>query len=900
MSTSLKSDRTPTAPHAADTSAVVGFPSGPPQVPLFKGTQYVGNLLGLADTIVEIIYEALPSTTFTMRSGRSVADTFGLSELSLAQDWLAAYPAVGNPHDAPTPSVLWTTLFDFIQLRTDSEEDAISLVWSVRIWLSQTLDEADEHPPDEVLFRFHLNVITGLMAVNSPDSLLSDELSLADIVQIGNFLYRFRTTFATVLEYSFPELDFAEPLSTRGDDGWSLDVEAVVEVELPSDPADFLNWTLTKTGAELFLHFDRIVLDDATGLALTNPNRDDDGQLRFPFGGSVGDLTVSDVVVNVSIRGELGGATSLSIGPYHKYREAFFTERSTSPCAPCASESLIDLSLSVGSVDLDLNSTALAVLVGLLLIPGEEAATDIADAIKSGLEDLDDFGDVGDAVAGAVAPFLPDAAALHTHDFYKPFTDEHVPFVYDGLRIEGEGQGIHILNDAPEPDDPDTSGDGGPNHLPEPEDLDPVILDEELPLGASNGLPRDILVHAELPVVDAGDPLPKGAGGFSPLGDFVLAADQRPRYLAQLDAAAGISPLREAASRLWLDGVPPAAIAWIRESDVDRKARKVGGRPVSAATLASLKRLSASEEVPRGSFLFATSSQWPATSGTLTSLLVPLENPEATAGRFLEPGPIRFPLQYQLESPLAGRKGSTIDPSWVGLSVNVVAVTNALEVLVASDTLGQSGTVANGDEEIPFRVDLETSQLTVRVDLSGEEDARPVVSIGGITVLFDEEGEASTYTVACKVPMEAFKPDHGGLPDDAIHAFVYNRSQMAAITGGQITDDAYLDQLVYRYFVHLRFVSTHATLTTFTRTAGPVLGSSASAGRATSGSIPTGPDDGIEGVTLQELLLARTARAVLAPAFSVPVVFDPYYARSPVIQSYDAREGWLNVYETHS
>jgi hypothetical protein len=40
--------------------------------------------------------------------------------------------------------------------------------------------------------------------------------------------------------------------------------------------------------------------------------------------------------------------------------------------------------------------------------------------------------------------------------------------------------------------------------------------------------------------------------------------------------------------------------------------------------------------------------------------------------------------------------------------------------------------------------------------------------------------------------------------------------------------------------------------------------------------------------------------APLAEAFTAPVIFDPFYAESPVIQSYAANGGWLNVYETYT
>lgn len=863
----------------------VGFPlEGPPQVPLFKGTQYVGNLLALADTVTELIYELLPSTSFTLRSGRSVGETFDLSELSMATKWKDEY-IVSNPHESPDPSLFWTTLYDFVRVRAG--DDTLAVLLLINQQLTSAVDEADGNANYPVLFRFHLKVVDALLD--------REELSFPDVLQVSTFLYRFRTAFAAVVDYAVPELTFTEPLPGQGADGWSLDVDAVVQVHLPARAADFLTWTLTGTGIEIYLHFDRIVLDDETGLALVNPHRNNDGQTRFPFGGSVGDLTLHDVVVNISVRGELGRATALPIGPYHRYRPAYFTQRSTDPCEPV--ENLIGLSLSVGSVDLNLKGTALTTLVRLLLIAEGDAEEEIAGAIENGLDGLDDFGRVGDAVAGAFVPFLPDVAVLHTHDIYRPFTTEHQVLTYDHLQIEGDGRGIHILNRAPEPSDPDSPAPGGPPPPDSPPDFD------QLPVRGSNTLPVDVLVHTVRATPGAGDALPPGAGGHSPAADLVLAPDQRARYLAGLEAASGLTPEQDAAVRLWLDGVPPRAIAWIRDTDVNRRTRRVAGRRVSAETIASLDRLVAGAARRPAAFLFASSPQWPSTNATLTSLLAPLER-ISRHGTARRPAArtLSRPLQFELKSPLARRKGSAVDPLWVGLSVNVVAVTDAIEVLVASDTLGQSGSIEYGGEEIPFRVDLEAGRPTVRVDLSGQRDSRPVVSIAGLTVHLDEERQPATYTLECQAPMEAVKPDPGCLPDDAIGAFVFNRSCVGSVTdGGRITDAAYLDQLVYRYFVHLRFLSANASVTSLTLTAGQHVGGRVAARTANPEPVPDpGVDDHDVHVTVQELILRQVVQAVLAKAYTAPVVFDPYYARSPVIQSFDAEDGWLNVYERHS
>jgi hypothetical protein len=46
-------------------------------------------------------------------------------------------------------------------------------------------------------------------------------------------------------------------------------------------------------------------------------------------------------------------------------------------------------------------------------------------------------------------------------------------------------------------------------------------------------------------------------------------------------------------------------------------------------------------------------------------------------------------------------------------------------------------------------------------------------------------------------------------------------------------------------------------------------------------------------------LLTEAVRSALAQVFPIPVVFDPYYAQAPKLQSFEANGGWLNVYETY-
>ena len=356
--------------------------------------------------------------------------------------------------------------------------------------------------------------------------------------------------------------------------------------------------------------------------------------------------------------GELAPRADLELGPYHTYREAFFREFD--------GDDLITLSLSVGSVELTLDASVLTAAFFFVTALQDDPVGVLEDVIEWGLEGLDDFGAAGRLMADAVSPFVPTVAALQTLDYFKPFTGVHTPYEYRSLFIEGDGRGIHLLNEASEPrEDP-------------PEGPGPGFPDDD------DTIPRDP------PILDHGDPLP-GSGGGSPRANStpVPRAEEIPALLTQLEAA-GVSPLQEATSRLWLDGVPPEEIRWIPR----RGHRPAGSADRRSAGLAGDAGQRRAPGQGRRRWRGLPVRRQPGLAlgrGTLGTATQPFsERPDLRGG----PGRRRDggPLPVRAESTLARSRGTSVDPFWVGLSANVVAVQRSLEVLVASDTLAHEGT----------------------------------------------------------------------------------------------------------------------------------------------------------------------------------------------------------------
>ena len=149
---------------------------------------------------------------------------------------------------------------------------------------------------------------------------------------------------------------------------------------------------------------------------------------------------------------------------------------------------------------------------------------------------------------------------------------------------------------------------------------------------------------------------------------------------------------------------------------------------------------------------------------------------------------------------------------------------------------------------------------------------------------------AQGTTTAFRVPGESYLAVLDALYDvgDRIR-MVPNRQEggaafMAAawgkLTGQPIADASYRDDLLYRHFVYVEPDGEGPTLTGF-----ELLGGN--------------PDRVFKDGVQPERVLAAALGSVWENIGRVPVLFDPFYALGAAIDSFDASDGWLNVYERY-
>ena len=105
------------------------------------------------------------------------------------------------------------------------------------------------------------------------------------------------------------------------------------------------------------------------------------------------------------------------------------------------------------------------------------------------------------------------------------------------------------------------------------------------------------------------------------------------------------------------------------------------------------------------------------------------------------------------------------------------------------------------------------------------------------------------------------------------------------MTEGTFFSHLYRDDLLYRHFLYLEALSDAAVLHSQTLVSGNpdvLFGGQAPA-----------PED-------LTLVLTMAVRNAWSSVERVPVVFDPYAALSPTIESFEAKDGWLNIYERYA
>lgn len=834
----------------------------PPQVPLFKSTQYFDNVLELADLIAALIYEQLPSKNFTLRGGNSIATLTGFSELSITTTWNGQYKELLTDPNAKL-SLFWQSIYDYINGSVHDAHTTAEALSLIHLYLNNVVQQAKGDTSYPVIYQLQLAITAGYLPTSS---LLRQYLTFDQLISLLNFLHSFSQTLATVLHYQIPKLSYEFPLDDKPT-GWKLDVDAAIEIQLPATSEKFLTWLVQNKGFSLYLHLDSIAITDPNGLALiTEDNKQN--KSRFVFGADQA-VVFKGVVLALNISGELAKADKQPMAPYHMLREAFFIERDH--------EDLVDISLSIDSLTLNLTDPVLNAVFSVL----DWAYTTVAkqtleDAIRNGLEAMHDFGGIATTLNDAVfAPLLPGAMALESHDFYLPFVKKRSAFTYDKLYIGSSDGGIHILNKAPEPGT--DSGGGGGIHFPPTDGVpDPPIYD-----------------HAD-PVSGSGGP-----AGWSPFDDLVLTEPRRTELKSKLDTMTGLAPEQEAATRLWLDGFPPRSMCWLQNEDVDSKAGTVYGKPASPKTIAGLGQLISANGGRQNSFVFSSSAPVRPAAGTmLATAAAPLK--DGIEPPNLQPVPSPPAVQYAEESTLATSKGSNVDPFWAGISINAVVMQNICLMLNDSDVFVRSGTVQDLGSDLPFR-NVEKASPSISIDLSGKNDKRPVAKISGLVVKLGDPVQV-TYQLEFSSPLEVVKPEPNCLPDDTLSTIAYNRSCIEGMTDSKFTDQACLD-LLYRYFCCLQFVSDEAVVTEATLTDGkPIHAESSQDG---SGKKPGPPDPagGIPDLPVvhigDSVILTEVVKSTLSQVPAIPVAFDPYYGQSTKVQDFEAKDGWLNIYETY-
>ncbi|HET6343916.1 MAG TPA: hypothetical protein VFH51_03240, partial [Myxococcota bacterium] len=419
--------QTQAQPHPARATAPAEGPAGgrgdrdvSPQAPRFKCTHYVGNYLDLAGILVRLVYQILAERrVFTLRSSDTVGSAFGINTLdvvtTLATEPLVAKDFTVPEEDVPRLTPFWRSVYDLARLRTG---DHIAAALACR-WIHTAMNEAISQPLPwyrSLLEQVQTNILLGWDELQNVPA-FAGSFTYETLLALLSVIHDLETLIDKLLAFSFEDLYVpkAEILDFPLVDETFLRLDGVYRVTIPEKPEDLLR---SGGGDDLWitLHLDEVVLADESELTIFNPKRKKpDEEWRFPLGGSIGDIALKGVDVTVKVRGDLGEATAKPFGPYHRYRDAFWTDRNGA--------NILRQSVRVDEVDLNLHVTAFTVLLGVLAVATQgaeavEAIEKLERAIKAGIEGLDDLGGAGDAIRDGLLKVIPNASAVQTHDFF--------------------------------------------------------------------------------------------------------------------------------------------------------------------------------------------------------------------------------------------------------------------------------------------------------------------------------------------------------------------------------------------------------------------------------------------------------------------------------------------------
>ncbi len=836
----------------------------PPQVARLKVTHYIGNYLEIAEIVVAVIYDLLQDRrTFTLTSNTRVRGAFDISEADILARWSDVEDTTLDLMTPDNAHVImeqpfWSVLFDFIYAST---HDLIATRLALRfIHAAMVAALADAKFP--VLFQFQLNVLDQWFQVH--DTPTGEAFTFDMLLKLLQAIAAMREIITKILDFSFEDLSFKQKIKIGQEIEYevTLEVEGVVRITLPEDGEDLLTWSFAGHTFSLTLHFDKVTMADESEFALI-ADAALLGELRFPFGGSLNDLSFIGVSVSIAMLPELSPDHTEAVGPYHRYRDVYFVDRE--------GESLGETTIRVASVNFDIEQTVLTTLLSaagayLQLFTSDDFGSieDLLESVaEAGLESLKDFGGITKEITDALLKIVPGALACSTQDFHKPYLNSHLSLPYSHLVAATKDEALHILNRSPEDQEPEYT----PNsvtHFPSDnlDDLWPGILDQLGPGPESGGGGRNSRLTNP-----------------AQFDQIRIPGQHRAEYERRLAARQGLPLEQEAAARLLIEGLDVRTIRFLHERQVERAVGTVAGKTVAPETLTSLDQLRQSRGAGAGSFLFAANGRiLTAHQMFVTAAGSLLDQPQAVSFE-----PVR-PSHYAEESPLDSRRGSAIDPSWIGLSVNSFVVDQAFSLLADSGAFSSAGEVEW--EGNTFQYELVPSEsLRMTADLQGRTDSRPLVDANKLEVTLSRLNAEVRFLVSTRVPMAAIRLTPGCLPDSALLTVVSNAGCIAEMTRGKFSDKVYRDELLYRHFIYLEPLSEAATLQEHT---------------LLSGDPRTLFDKNAYKPIGIPLVLAIALRDAWKKVGRVPIVFDPYYALSPTIEAFDARDGWLNVYERYT
>ncbi len=857
----------------------------PPAASLMQVTHYVGNYLGIADGLAELVYDIVNpgGGNPVIRGGRTVGQSFGVNETDVLRTIGSQYDPA-KPEDAP---FVWEMLIGRLRER-GLERDTNAILRVIKTILDGT----------------NTGSVGTVSTFHDAQLVLLEEaftwigygwMSLPDLVEIEEAFAAVGEVVRTILSFEFPDIRERIPLD---DDGhWFLLIEGNYTVTLPSTSGELFEWRFhSEGGMTLKLRLDQVTLLDATTLTLWHEG-DEERFARVPIDllGSVEDISLKGVALSLHMDPSLGGDHKEDFGPNHLFREAYYFR------GDGARNVWLDLSVSGANVELRTNRLIKIFALGypgVLTVNALEGA--LARDITRGVNErnIDELvgqlpAEAQENIDGALSfleAVMPNVQACSRAQVgVPPLSADSAQFAFENLTTKAMGRGLSIHNRETR------TGSGGagipgardPGDIESP-DLPPRNYDWEDPIPGNRGRGDGDEIH---PISSADRPIrelpPPRAGArpadpMRPLATREKAGEEAVRRLRKLRS--GGQERAVAMTLLSTAGSTPAETAYLRWADVDLEQGTVRGKPASAAVIKALRDVRGISGADTH-FVFEKDGRVPGRKGVVRATERTMRFLELAA----EPMPIsrRNGCTYQSYSPIALTKGSRSDPAWVGLSTNCHLAGQVYRLMREQGAFDSSGSLTVDGQDLAYEIAVGGLAIDFTGMLFPEETENvqaPGLKLTNASVTLkraSDDGEAVEYAGRILVPLIPVSHEPGCLPDAAVSSVILNLDCVESLTGGSIDDADLLRDLLYRHFVFLG------------------LDRRREAGLAIDQVTVESGDEAILGTTDRDALLAAVVIDAYAQVREIPVLFDPYWFLGGSIQEYHAEEGWIVMYKRY-